>query len=165
MIDLWPKIESKELITPVTILRQQASLLGKKTKNILEAEIKDLKVESVSDSDFHYAFYIAATALGFYRYKIMEIHYSMDLNPVRIEVEKSIYIELEKCEDLKSSNIKFAQQDRKSWANSIEVNSDKDFFKVLKAIFGSKKVLRVISVLLAQSDTGYDPSLKEETQQ
>ena len=41
MIDLWPKdLRTTTMTTPVTILREQASLLGVKTRNIVRAEVR-----------------------------------------------------------------------------------------------------------------------------
>ena len=148
MIDLWPdKIAVEKMITPVTILRQQASLLGKKTKNIVQGEVRSSKDNFTS---FNYAFYIIATAMDNYRYKLLEISYDESLYPVEINVEKEIWDE-----------IPF-----RAMEYHVIAGSEKEFQDILKAIFGSKKVLRVISVLLSQSDQSYDPSLKEnETQQ
>ncbi|HGJ66429.1 TPA: hypothetical protein ENS27_13785 [bacterium] len=152
-IDLWPdKIAIDEkIITPVTILRQQASLLSDKTQNVLEGEVEDVKNTS-EPYDFHYAFYIIAPNLNNYRYRLLDIFYNISpLYPLRVELETDIYKEI---------SPKFKSQKR-----TIGATSEKDFLDLLKEIFNSKKVLRVISVLLSQSDPSYDPSLKEETQQ
>lgn len=158
MIDLWPdKIAVEKMITPVTILRQQASLLGKKTKNIVQGEVRSSKDNFTS---FNYAFYIVATALDNYRYKLLEISYDLSLYPVDIEVEEEIR---------EKALPNFQNVEVSATLNTMKrfvcANSEEEFKEILKAIFNSTKVLRVISVLLAQSDSSYDPSLKEETQQ
>lgn len=150
MIDLWPdKIGVEKLITPVTILRQQASLLGKKTKNIVQGEVRSSKDSLTS---FNYAFYIIATALDNYRYKLLEISYDESLYPVKINVDQEIWDEIPAGFKTMTSAMEYY----------FGAGSEKEFQDILKAIFGSKKVLRVISVLLSQSDPRYDPSLKEE---
>jgi len=151
MIDLWPdKIAVEKMITPVTILRQQALLLGEKTKNIVQGEVRSSKDNFTS---FNYAFYIVATALDNYRYKLLEISYNESLYPVDIDVEEEIR---KKIPD------KFQIVEVERIGKFIVANSEEEFLDILKAIFNSAKVLRVISVLLSQSDPSYDPSLKEE---
>ena len=61
MEDLWPKeIGTAEITSPVAILREQASLLGQKTKNLVEADVSPLN----NDTDtIFYHFYIVAPAL------------------------------------------------------------------------------------------------------
>jgi hypothetical protein len=149
MIDLWPdKIAVEKMITPVTILRQQASLLGKKTKNIVQGEVRSSKDNFTS---FNYAFYIVATALDNYRYKLLEISYNESLYPVEVKVESDIRSEI-------SPKFNFTKE-------AVVAISEKDFLVLLREIFNSVKVLRVISVLLSQSDSSYDPSLKENEMQ
>jgi len=152
IVDLWPdKIAVEKLITPVTILRQQASLLGKKTKNIVQGEVEDLRAFNLND--FKYAFYFVAPALENYRYKLLDIFYELSLYPVKIDVEEEVY------EEMPDKYINIFKHE------SIIANSEEEFMEILKVIFNSEKVLRVISVLLSQSDPSYDPSLKEKTQQ
>ncbi len=71
MMDLWPQnLESlAPARAPVTILREQASLLGRKTKNLLEGEIVQVTpYKAEEDAEFVYRFNIMAPALGDYRY-------------------------------------------------------------------------------------------------
>ena len=155
IVDLWPdKIKVEKLITPVTILRQQASLLGKKTKGIVQGEIEDGK-GGFSLNLFNYTFYIVAPALNNYRYRLFNISYEVSLYPLEIDVESEIREEIPSNFIKKRSGAIIALE-------FVYANSEKDFLEILKAIFNSAKVLRVISVFLSQSDPSYDPSLKEE---
>lgn len=164
IIDLWPdKIKVDKVITPVTILRQQASLLGKKTKNIVQGEVANWKLGIGEEYDFQYLFYIVAPALDNYRYRLLGLFYDVSsLYPVIIDVDD---VEIQK-EIPSKFNYKV-----KTLGSTTEVkiivkaNSEEEFMEVLKAIFNSTKVLRVISVLLSQSDPSYDPSLKENEMQ
>ena len=64
MLDLWPEDIGPipDLKSPVTILREQASLLGKKTNNLVEAELVQLEAVISEDREFSYAFLIVAPA-------------------------------------------------------------------------------------------------------
>ena len=152
IVDLWPdKIKVDKVITPVIILRQQASLLGKKTKNIVQADVLNVKIVAEL-YDFHYALYLVASALNNYRYRLLDIFYNVSpLYPMKVEVESDIYNEI-------SSKFKSPEQ-------NIGAFSEEDFKNILREIFNSAKVKRIISVLLSQSDPSYDPSLKEEETQ
>lgn len=136
IVDLWPEtIKFEKMITPVIILRQQASLLGKKTKNIVQAEVEK-GTDDISGL-FAYTLYIVAPALYNYRYKLLSISYSVHLYPVAISIEDE--------EIMKIIPSKF-----------IHANSEDEFKEALKAIFHSNKVLRIISILLSQSDPSYN---------
>jgi hypothetical protein len=157
IVDLWPDtIKVEKVITPVTILRQQASLLGKKTKNIVQGEVREEKENfgALNTYDFNYVFYLVAPALNNYRYRLLDISYNVSLYPVIVTIEESIFSEI-------ASNFKTAQ----SISKLIQAKSQDEFLDILKEIFNSTKVLRVISVLLSQSDPSYDQSLKEEETQ
>ncbi len=51
MNDLWPNdFKIDDIKAPVTLLREQASLLGQKTQNIVEAQVRSLETVALSDS-------------------------------------------------------------------------------------------------------------------
>ena len=74
--DLWPEeIDIEKLpsiITPISILKEQASLLGQKTKNIVEAEVKST---DAGNSQISVTFNLVAPALNKYRYQLFCSHY------------------------------------------------------------------------------------------
>lgn len=48
MVDLWPAdIGEPNIRTPVSILREQASLLGEKTNNIVEGQVAEITTDLV----------------------------------------------------------------------------------------------------------------------
>ena len=154
IIDLWPdKIKVEKIITPFIILRQQATLLGKKTKNIIQGKVYDLRLDSDLRSGFHYTFLIVVPALSDYQYKILDIIYGMSIYPVIINIEEDIW---------KDIPPRFYDQGARTTTRQIIAKSEDEFIEILRAIFNSTKVMRIISVLLSQSDPSYDPSLKEE---
>jgi hypothetical protein len=157
IVDLWPdEIKVEKLMPPVTILRQQASLLGKKTKNIVQGEVEDVRSNA---NLFIYAFYIIVPALNNYRYRLFNISYELSLYPLQMYVENDIR------KEIPSDFIK-RKDDTVDPLEFVYADSEKDFLEILRIVFNSTKVMRVISVLLSQSDPSYDPSFKEnETQQ
>jgi len=142
--NLWPTdIEVTSVTPPVTILGQQATMLGNMTKNII---LGDVKARESEEYDFSYIFYIVAPALNNYRYKLLTIYHNIDLYPVTIQVEEDIFNEVPK-------SITRAIGER--IPNSIFAKSEEQFTEVLKAIFNSSKAKKVISALLAQSTDNY----------
>src|SRR5580704_7321925 len=79
-LDFWPPIEKGSTRTPVSILRQQAALLGKHTKNLLEAKVDT----EASAGRFAYRFIIEAPALGGYQYQLFSIEHDEKLYPVKV---------------------------------------------------------------------------------
>jgi hypothetical protein len=81
--DLWPADISvlPELRTPVTILREQASILGEKTNNIVEAEVRS---QGDKNSQFIHSFFLLAPALDNYRYQLFTATHKVELYPITI---------------------------------------------------------------------------------
>jgi hypothetical protein len=76
--DLWPSnIADANLITPVTILKQQAALLGEKTKQLVAGEV----TTQTTGNLFVHSFYIAAPTLG-YKYELFQVHHSINFYPI-----------------------------------------------------------------------------------
>lgn len=143
--DLWP-IEitlEDEPQSPLAILKEQASLLGRKTGNVVEAKVssdyyepslvRELKeygfkstqmVPSDEGSYFVHSFSLTAPALGGYRYKLFEV-----IHPV------TPYYPLE---------IRFSDRE-------IKAENEEQFVERLKTIFADEKTLKVINSLRNQS--------------
>ncbi|MBI3650841.1 MAG: hypothetical protein HY231_07300 [Acidobacteria bacterium] len=83
--DLWPNDIGvvNDISTPVGILKEQAALLGQKTKNLVEGEISDAGI----DNNFNYKFYLIAPALKHYKYHLFSVHYPIDIYPLKISWE------------------------------------------------------------------------------
>lgn len=78
-LDLWPDdFGDTEMVTPLAILKQQAALLGKKTRNILEGEVRPSASPASS-----IIFRIIAPALGF-AYELFSVDTSVTIYPVRV---------------------------------------------------------------------------------
>ncbi len=79
--DLWPDaFDVRDLLTPVTILKQQAALLGPKTNNLVEAEV----TSSADGPRFIHKLVLVAPALDSYRYQLITISHTIELYPVNV---------------------------------------------------------------------------------
>lgn len=151
--DLWPEnINTKiKMIAPVTILRQQASLLGKKTKNIVEGQVETKTVnDSSQEKLLEHSFYLVAPALDFYKYLLFRVqHGVMDWYPLKIFVDvidsKSLK---EKRWD--TPNIKRRIRLRAS-AQALGTETEEAFLEKLKDIFALEETKKAIGSLIAQS--------------
>ncbi len=141
MTDLWPDdIQVVKVKAPVTILREQASLLGQRTKNIVRAEVH--VVAGLHFHPFVFSFHIVGPALGNYRYKLFEIRHGIELYPARIALDDE--------ESVKEIFPWITNSGR-----VVEAGSEEEFMEYLRRIFESQKTRRVIGAILAQS--GVEP--------
>jgi hypothetical protein len=130
--DLWPEdIAVNEVLAPVTILKHQASLLGERTKNLVEGSVTQRKRQFSDDTGFTYDFYLVAPALDFYRYRLFSISHGVDFYPLSIQ----------------DSGV-FDPDGRES---KLKVNDEDEFIHALAKIFSSEKTKGIISSLIAQS--------------
>ena len=139
-VDLWPDdIGKAELDTkaPVTILKQQASLLGEKTQNLVGAQVRQFRSTYYP---FSYTFLLTAPALDNYTYELFSIAHDADLYPVTIDAGPEIGLELSR---------KFPSSESLPWG-SAEVQSEGQLLEALRFILGAKRTRNVIGALLAQ---------------
>jgi hypothetical protein len=136
MVDLWAEdISVSTLRPPVVILREQASLLGQKTKNIVTAEVRS----STDKKNITHSFFIVAPALDNYRYGLFSIvHNNIELYPVYLDSDWDMMCEL--------YGENFANQ-----GENIKIDSEDEFIDILGKILKSKKTKRVVHSLLTQS--------------
>lgn len=132
--DLWPT-ELKPIpdqLPPITILKQQAALLGQRTKNLIEGQVE------TETSDYqrflHHKLFLVAPALNFYRYALLDVeHHVTVMYPAKITVIWSDRKEPEQQE------------------LTIEAADEQQFKEALKRVFADEETKRVIGALLAQS--------------
>jgi hypothetical protein len=86
-LDLWPEMPPVRTGTPVAIMRQQASQLGPKTQNVVEAEVETHAWSH--DNTFHHDLVLLAPSLGSYRYKLFQATHGIDFYPVTIVFQGS----------------------------------------------------------------------------
>lgn len=122
---LWPDdIAVTDAVAPVVILKEQASLLGQRTQNLVEARVHP-SVPRYSEYPFAYYFELVAPALDNYRYRLFVISHGVGFYPVRIEFEE--------------------------YANPHDAIGENEFMRELADIFSSERTRRIISSLIAQS--------------
>ena len=86
--DLWPMEFSPQRQTPpVTILRQQAALLGRKTKNLVEG---DVVTSTTAEGMFEHTFYFVAPALDDFRYRALKVVHGIVFYPLELKAGKMI---------------------------------------------------------------------------
>lgn len=151
MIDLWPEgIETNRVKSPVTILREQGSLLGQKTKNLVQGEVME---SSGRENLFVYSFFIVAPALSHYRYKLFTIRHDVSLYPVRVDVEDRIFDEIDSQFQTGRSD-----PDGEPLLSYLQADSEENFLELLREIFKSQKAIQVVTSLLSQSDPNWRSS-------
>jgi len=129
--DLWPEgiTAAAGPTPPLTILKQQASLLGRKTKNLLEAEVHT----EVTDFQrlLRHTFFLVAPVLGLSGYPLLSVEH-----PVT-----RIYPAI----------VKVNPDDPSSSVRELVARDEAEFKEHLKAVFAAEPAKRVIASLLAQS--------------
>ena len=125
MNDLWPKeIETVRILTPYTIVKEQGTLLGKKTQNLVYGD-----VATIDDPKnyFSYVFRLVSTPIS-YKYNLFYFSHKTDIYPVRIKHPDAPYD-----------------------AERLEVDNEEEFIDILKKIFASEETKRIIALMLSQA--------------
>jgi hypothetical protein len=133
--DLWPELNLAATVTPLSILREQAGLLGKKTKGVLRGE-----VETWGDGDrISHSFNIAVPSLGDYKYTLFSVHYLPTGYPVHVDMTAKPFFPGGAPIEEPSLRRSIADEDElRDW---------------LRHIFHSDEVKRIVENLYAQAST------------
>lgn len=125
IVNLWPEDIGRNIdqSTPLTILKQQASLLGQRTKNLVEAMV----VSEMDGEFFVHSFILIAPALGHYRYLLFRVLHKLDIYPLHIKT------------DVDSKPPQYI------------ASTEDEFIDQLKEVFSAEKTRKVIDTLLAMS--------------
>ena len=76
--NLWPEnIADSNLTTPVTILKEQAALLGEKTRQLVKGEV----VTQTTGNLFVHYFYIVAPTLS-YKFELFTLSHGVNFYPL-----------------------------------------------------------------------------------
>jgi hypothetical protein len=150
-MDLWPEdiAVPSDAKAPISILREQASLLGEKTNNVIEAEVRRTNLEDarIEGSPFRYGFFLVAPALGKYRYKLFSIEHGPELYPVIIIVEPDI------AREMREKKLIAPKNPLSDAPVGIRVTTEESFLRFLKAIFGASKTRKLIQGIQAQASS------------
>lgn len=128
--DLWPDFAPAEgELPPITILKEQASLLGLKLRNLIEADVE------TGTTDYQrflrHTLFLVAPVLNFYRYKLLDVeHLATQMYPVTIRV---------------------SLDDPANTHSELKAENEVEFKDALRDVFASTQTKRVIENLLAQS--------------
>jgi hypothetical protein len=87
--DFWGEIETTAVRTPLSIMREQAAALGRRTKNLVEAKVET----RTSRGQFLHSFELVVPSLD-YTYELFEIEHPPELYPVEV-TGKNIHIHTE----------------------------------------------------------------------
>ena len=120
--NLWGDLPSGEGIrTPLTILREQASMLGEMTNNLLEAQIL---TNQVSSEDMLHTFQIVAPALDNYTFNLFRVQHGVHLYPLAIiDIQRGV---------------------------QLHTPDEPSFEEKLEEILTSEQTRRLVAALLAQ---------------
>jgi hypothetical protein len=128
--DLWGDLSLEENIrTPVTILREQAALLGQKTNNILEGEVSVERAAPKPHEQFLASFFIVAPLLNKYRYQLLSVQYPL----------------------VKMYPLVIFDYNSEDSPEKIACEDEASFVQALGRIFIQPEVKKVLSSLISQS--------------
>lgn len=161
-IDLWPEINIEaHKDEPIKILKDQAEILGKKTKNLIIGEV----VTNTESGVIYHTLYLVAPILDNYRYSLLKIaHTSMQYplfiydyskenggikpqrtykpTPLGVIAEATSRMSIGQLYEI--DEIIIPEPDKK-------VNSPEEFKTELKKILQSDETISIINSLIAQS--------------
>ncbi|MGB0386763.1 MAG: hypothetical protein ACPGWR_18275 [Ardenticatenaceae bacterium] len=120
---------------PLTILREQASLLGSKTDNVVVAKV----IEDDSYDPPKYDFYLIAIPLENFHHRLFSIQYEIPY-PVFFDFRKEKKLEQE------------IEEKRGKWKWELPAYSEEEFESILYEIFHSERIKKVIGSLLTLSE-------------
>jgi hypothetical protein len=139
--NLWPEFENI-LVTPTSILKEQAANLGARTKNIVTARVDTTPMDFTGlpqftfvDKGFKHDFIIVAPALGNYTYRLFSAYNDFDLYPVYVSLKGN-------AEDVFQVG---------GFSGFIRSDDQEKFIQNLKKIFEEPKTIKIIQTLLSQS--------------
>ncbi len=156
--DLWPQdlLAESQIPGPVAILREQAALLGRKTRNLIEADVTKVALAPYSNPfdkcdeevaarfgraglgpryAFNYAFDLVAPALGDFRYRLFLVHHDVPQYPTMFDLDSEFIKEL----GFISGSSGF-----------VEAANEGEFVSILREILRSRRTREVIRTLQAQ---------------
>ena|SRR5437762_14332751 len=122
--DLWPEDIGTDVnvISPVSILREQATFLGQRTKNLIEGKV----VSSQTSTDqFAHAFFLYVPSMNHYKYLLFNVIHPIDFYPLAI-VSEPLHKQL------------------------APAKTEEEFIKLLKEIFSDPKTKAIIASLISQ---------------
>ena len=153
MLDLWPEDigHGAETVTPLSLLKEQAAALGRKTKNVVMGKVLPAEgfFSNLPPGWFEYVFNIVAPVLGDYSYSLLAIAHPVDFYPVRISAGEDLLDGLSR-ED-KPQLLTKKSLLKKPVPAIIQADSQESLETALRLLFNSAKTKKVIQAIIAQS--------------
>ena len=159
MTDLWPEdIALVEAKAPVAILKEQAAIIGRRTKGLVEGDVASLEpgfITSYAQGSvaypkgsgvFAFSFSLRAPALHGYTFRMFGMWYDASLYPVRISLDRDIAAEVQNSFQVHRERLAPDYEE-----HLIVAESEEHYLEFLTAVFSSNKVRRVIGAILSQS--------------
>jgi len=81
--DLWGDIAPAQVRTPLAILREQAALLGEKTKNLVEAKV----ATSVNGPQFVHRFNLVVPSMIQFTYELFTVRHGIEMYPINVPAD------------------------------------------------------------------------------
>jgi hypothetical protein len=126
-LDFWPDIAKARVVTPLSLMKQQAALLGKHTSNLLEGRVT---TGTEPGGRLIHRFQIGAPTLSYYYELFLVSHGMVELYPVKVE----------------------SAPNQVPGVQTV-IYSEEDFLNWLKDILNSEQSKRVLSNLLSQIES------------
>jgi len=159
MHDLWPDDigHVSKISTPATILKEQASLLGQKTGNLILAEVVLLEQDFGRSEEFNYAFLIVAPTLNDYRYRLFTISHDITLYPVKFHCDADLTQQIGSSESVGGKD--YLNALLRGEPPALVAKSEDELLEILGRILGAEKTRRVIAAILSMVSYGDDKEL------
>jgi hypothetical protein len=120
-------------VTPLTVLKEQATFLGERTKNLIEGRVQT-KVEGEA-MKFRHSLYLVVPTLGNYRYFLLSVTHNPTIYPIEIFD---------------------ATSERAIMARDFE-----EFKEKLREILSSDRVKRIVGSLLSYASPSFSVSASD----
>lgn len=160
MPNLWPEdindFSTDDEPTPLNILKEQARILGEKTKNIIQGELRkvvEISIISRKPKDtIVYNFNFRVPSLENYGYALFKTRFNMvDTFPIIIEIEDiSIINEINKKLASYDGDLNMISNDTAKKL-TLEMNGISEFMKILGFIFNTQRTKKILHSLYNQA--------------
>jgi hypothetical protein len=156
--DLWPTSALKiDILTPIAILRSQATRLSQKTQGLLVAETT---VTTGSNNQIMLGLEVVAPALNNHRQRLLSVQYTKDeIYPARVSARGFRITETTRSTSLLSAD--------KTITKSVDEKtaySDNEFIKIVQEALQAPETVALLQSLIARSNeaTSDSPPTDEE---
>lgn len=163
---------------PVSILREVASQIDGRANGLVVGEITQVENFDAEGKRFCWTLKLRAPALGNYRYRLLSIEYGIDPYPLILRPDEDVFTEICESEQTSSESLlpqyapvtkakislgifqsKFMDDVRNHELAAVlsklrlgvfEAETEEQFVELLRLIFDTKRVAKVINAIRAQ---------------